>query len=71
MSKGRAWNVAWKRNCEEAEFKKRELENAEERGRNKAELARKIEKMQAEMKMKKVAADLEIEREQLRSELSD
>lgn len=31
---------------EEAEFKKRELEITEERERNKAELARKIEKMQ-------------------------
>ena len=53
---------------EEAEFKKRELEIAEERERGKAELARKIEKMQVEMEVKKAAVDLEIEQEELQSE---
>ena len=53
---------------EEAEFKKRELEIAEERERSKAELARKIEKMQVEMEVKKAAVDLEIEQEELQSE---
>ena len=56
---------------EEAEFKKRELEIAEERGRSKAELARKIEKMQVEMEVKKAAVDLEIEQEELQSEISE
>ena len=37
---------------EEAEFRKRELEIAEEREQSKAELARKIEKMQVEMEVK-------------------
>ena len=56
---------------EEAEFKKRELEIAEDRERSKAELARKIEKMQVEMEVKKAAVDLEIEQEELRSEISE
>ena len=56
---------------EEAEFKKRELEIAEERERSKAELARKIEKMQVEMEVKKAAVDLEIEQEELQSEISE
>ena len=56
---------------EEAEFKKRELEIAEERERNKADMARKIEKMQVEMELKKAAVDLEIEQEELQTECSD
>ena len=56
---------------EEAEFKKRELEIAEERERSKAELARKIDKMQVEMGVKKAAVDLKIEQEELQSEISE
>ena len=56
---------------EEAEFKKRELEIAEERERSKAELARKIEKMQVEMEVKEAAVDLEIEQEELQREISE
>ena len=56
---------------EEAEFRKRELEIAEERERSKAELARKIEKMQVEMEVKKATVDLEIEQEELQSEISE
>ena len=56
---------------EEAEFRKRELEIAEERERSKAELARKIEKMQVEMEVKKATTDLEIEQEELESEISE
>ena len=56
---------------QEAEFKERELEIAEERERSKAELARKIEKMQVEMEVKKAAVDLEIEQEELQSEISE
>ena len=48
---------------EEAEFRKKE--------RSKAELARKIEKMQVEMEVKKAAVDLEIEQEELQSEISE
>ena len=54
---------------EEAEFRKRELEIAEERERSKAELARKIEKMQVEMEVMKATVDLEIEQEELQSEI--
>ena len=56
---------------EEAEFKKRELEIAEERERNKAEMARKIEKMQVKMELMKAVVDLEIEQEELQTECSD
>ena len=56
---------------EEAEVRKRELEIAEERERSKAELARKIEKMQIEVEVKKATVDLEIEQEELQSEISE
>jgi len=44
---------------------------AEERERSKAELAKKIEKIQAETDLKKAAVDFAIEREELQGEHSD
>ena len=54
---------------EEVEFKRRELELEleEERKRSKAKLARKLEKMTAEIELKKAAVEFKMEQEELQS----
>ena len=54
---------------EEVEFKRRELELGleEERKRSKAKLARKLEKMTAEIELKKAAVEFKMEQEELQS----
>lgn len=64
-------NLERLREREEAEFRRKELEIEEERLQKNAEWSRKREMLRVELEMKKAAAGLIIEQEELESDLGD